>query len=244
MSEWAPKRFWTAADVAQVADGYGVTLDGRPVKTPAKAPLVVPTQALAEAVAAEWRAQGDKIDPTSMPFTRGANAAIDKVRIQHAEVADMLAAYGDSDLLCYRAESPAELVARQAAAWDPLLEWAEAEFGARLEARAGVMHVAQDPAALRPLRDAVHRLDAFALAAFHDLVSLSGSLVLGFAALRGHAPAEELWTLSRIDEDWQQELWGGDEEAEEVAARKKAAFLQAQKFFCLSQTRPERLAEC
>ncbi|MGY9047236.1 hypothetical protein P775_17045 [Puniceibacterium antarcticum] len=235
MSEWAPKRFWTASEVTKAEGGFAVALDGRPVKTPAKAALVVPTPALAQAIAAEWDAQGDKIDPTSMPFTRGANAAIDKVRIQHGEVADMLAAYGDSDLLCYRAESPVELVVRQAAAWDPMLDWAEMQLGARLAPRAGLMHAPQHPDALQTLRRQVHALDPFALAAFHDLVSLTGSLVLGFAAVSEQAPASDLWTLSRIDEDWQQDLWGADEEAQEIAELKRAAFLQAQKFFLLSQ---------
>ena len=238
MSEWAPKRFWTRADVTEAERGFGVSLDDRVLKTPAKAPLVVPTQGLARAIAEEWQAQGDRIDPTSMPFTRGANAAIDKVRTQHAEVADMLADYGDSDLLCYRAQSPAELVARQGAAWDPMLDWAEAELGARLEPRAGVMHVPQDPAALSTLRSQVHPLDAFQLAAFHDLVSLTGSLVLGFAAAREQAPAARIWSISRIDEEWQQELWGADEEAERVAELKKSAFLQSQRFFLLSRRTP------
>ncbi len=235
MSEWAPKRFWTAAEVTQAETGYGVALDGRTVKTPVKATLVVPTQALAQAIAEEWHAQGERIDPTSMPYTRGANAAIDKVMHQHAAVADMLADYGDSDLLCYRADNPAELVARQSAAWDPMLDWAEAEFGARLVPRTGVMYEAQDPAALEKLRASVHEFDAFALAAFHDLVQLSGSLILAFAVTRDLAPAADIWALSRLDEDWQQELWGADEEAEEVAAIKKEAFLQAQRFFLLSQ---------
>ena len=235
MSEWAPKRFWTRADVTEAGRGFGVRLDDRVLKTPAKALLVVPTQALARAIAEEWQAQGERIDPTTMPFTRGANAAIDKVRLQHAEVADMLADYGDSDLLCYRAQSPAELVARQASAWDPMLGWAEAELGARLEPRTGVMHLPQTPAALSTLRRQVHALDAFRLAAFHDLVSLTGSLVLGFAAAREQAPAAQIWSLSRIDEEWQQELWGADEEAERVAELKKSAFLQSQRFFLLSR---------
>ncbi|SNR53983.1 ATP12 family chaperone protein [Puniceibacterium sediminis] len=238
MSEWAPKRFWKTAEVAEAEGGFGVTLDGRTVKTPAKASLVVPTSALAQAIAAEWDAQIEQIDPASMPYTRGANAAIDKVRIQHGEVADMLADYGDSDLLCYRADSPAELAARQAAGWDPMLDWAEARLGARLETRIGIMHAPQTPQAVTTLRQQVHNLDAFELAAFHDLVSLTGSLVLGFAAAFEQATAPEIWALSRIDEDWQQELWGADEEAQEVADRKQAAFLQAQRFFLISQNRP------
>ncbi|SLN58890.1 ATP12 chaperone protein [Roseivivax jejudonensis] len=236
MSEWAAKRFWTDATVASEADGHTVRLDGRPVKTPAKAPLVVPTAAMAAAIADEWQAQGDKIDPLSMPVTRGANAAIDRVRPQHADVADMLAEYGDADLLCYRADGPEGLVERQAAAWDPLLDWAAQTLGARLEPRTGIMHAGQDAHALSQLRGAVHALDAFELTAFHDLVSLTGSLVIGFAAERGaHAP-ETLWAASRIDETWQAELWGEDEEAAAAEDHKRGAFMDAVRFLSLARS--------
>lgn len=139
MSEWSMRRFWKEAGVVPEDGGFAVKLDGRGVKTPAKTPLVVPTMALAQAIADEWDAQGEKVDPTGMPFTRMANSALDKVRTQHAEVADMLAAYGDSDLLCYRADHPAELIARQAAGWDPLLAWAAEVLGAPLAPRVGVI---------------------------------------------------------------------------------------------------------
>ena len=233
MSEWAPKRFWKNTDVTPVDGGYSVTLDGRGIKTPAKTPLVVPTEALARQIADEWQAQGEKVDPSSMPFTRMSNSALDKVATQHAEVADMLAAYGDSDLLCYRAVDPAGLVKRQSEAWDPVLDWAHETFGARLEPRAGVMHEPQDPGALGKLADQVHAMSPFALAAFHDLVSLSGSLVLGLAATRGYQEPEAIWALSRIDETWQEEQWGVDEEAAEVAAYKRGEFLHAARFYTL-----------
>lgn len=132
MSEWKQKRFWKTVGVEPEGAGFAVALDGRRVKTPAKAPLVVPTQAMAGAIAAEWDAQVEVVDPLSMPNTRSANAAIDKVTIQFAEVADMLAEYGDSDLLCYRAETPEELVARQSENWDAALDWAAEALGARL----------------------------------------------------------------------------------------------------------------
>lgn len=233
MSEWAPKRFWKTTDTVSVDDGFGVVLDGRRVRTPAKALLAVPSQKLAERIATEFDAQDDRIDPTTMPFTRTANAAIDKVAIQHAEVADMLADYGDSDLLCYRADAPDELVARQAQNWDPLLAWAEQSLGAKLEPRTGVMHSPQSPDALKVLRARVHGLTPFELAAFHDLVSISGSLIIGFAAALSHRPAEELWSVSRVDEIWQEEQWGEDEEAQAMAAHKKAAFLDADAFMRL-----------
>lgn len=234
MSEWAPKWFWTNSEVIETPEGLAVALDGRIIKTPAKATLALPTRAMAEAVAAEWQAQVEKVDPFSMPVTRSANAALDKVRPQQAEVVRMLADYGDSDLLCYRADKPMELVARQAAAWDPLLDWAAERLDARLEPRTGVMHIAQSDAALRNLEALVQKQDAFQLAAFHDLVSLSGSLVLAFAAIHQHRPPEQIWELSRLDEAWQEELWGVDEEAQETALRKKNAFLHAYRFFLLA----------
>lgn len=233
MSDWTPKRFWKTTATTPVENGFGVLLDDRPVRTPAKAVLYVPTRQLAEEIAAEFAAQEDRIDPMTMPFTRTANAAVDKVAIQHAEVADMLAAYGDSDLLCYRADRPDELVARQSEQWDPLLVWAERDLDARLEPRIGVMHSPQSPVALDTLRKRVHDMTNFELAAFHDLVSISGSLIIGFAAMMSHRPAEELWSLSRLDEIWQEEQWGADEEAQEMAAYKKEAFLHADRFMRL-----------
>lgn len=233
MSVWAARRFWTAATAVPVDGGYTVQLDARPVRTPLKAPLVLPTIALAKAVAAEWQAQEKAVNPETMPFTRTANSAIDKVRPQFAAVADMLADYGGSDLLCYRAEGPAGLVARQAQSWDPLLDWARDDLAAPLRQATGVMHVAQPEASLAALRHQVHAMSAFQLAAFHDLVAISGSLVLALAVARGRITAEEAWTRSRVDEDWQISLWGEDAEAAEAAARKREALLQADRFYGL-----------
>ncbi|WP_299298595.1 ATP12 family protein [uncultured Tateyamaria sp.] len=235
MTEWKQKRFWTTATAAEIDGGWQVQLDGRAVKTPAKAPLMLPTAALAQAVAAEWDAQDEVVNPLTMPFTRSANAAIDKVAIQHAEVADMLAAYGDADLLCYRADSPEGLVARQSATWDPYLDWAADTLGARLAPRTGVMHESQDADALATLAKQVHSFTEFELAAFHDLVSLSGSLILGFAAAQDLNPAPTIWAASRVDEAWQIEQWGEDEEAQEVEQIKKASFLHAKAFFDASK---------
>ena len=190
MSDWKQKRFWKDTRAVATEGGFTVELDGRRVKTPAKAPLLLPSQAMAEAIAAEWDAQEEGVNPETMPFTRSANAAIDKVANQHAEVADMLADYGDSDLLCYRADAPQELVKRQMQEWDPILDWADQALGARLEPRSGLMHMPQEEAALQSLRDQVHGLDNFQLAAFHDLVCMSGSLVLGFAAAQNWRKAE------------------------------------------------------
>lgn len=231
MAEWAAKRFWKETTVSEGPEGFEVHLDGRSVRTPAKAPLIVPTRALAEMIAAEWDAQEAEIDPNTMPATRGANAAIDKVAVQKAEVADMLADYGDSDLLCYRAEHPKELVAQQQEAWDPLLDWAATHLGATLEPRAGIMHAPQSAQALQILRAKTHDFSSFELAAFHDLVSLSGSLILGFAVTERRLEPEEAWGVSRIDEDFQIAQWGEDEEEAEAAEIKRRSFLQAALFY-------------
>lgn len=235
MSGWKAKRFWKEAKAVETEGGFTVLLDGRGVKTPAKAALVVPTMAMAAQIASEWAAQEAEVRPLTMPVTRGANAALDKVAVQHAEVVDLIAEYGGSDLLCYRADSPAELIARQAAAWDPVLDWAAQTLDARLTVAHGVMHVAQDAAVLTRLHARVAALTPFELAAFHDLVGMSGSLVLGFAALADLHPVSHLWDLSRIDETWQAEQWGVDEEAAELAETKRAAFCQAKRFYDLCQ---------
>ena len=233
MSEWKAKRFWTKANAAEVPGGWEVRLDERRLRTPSKAPLVLPTRALAEAIAAEWDAQEDIIDPRAMPFTRTANSAIDKVAPQRSEVVSLLAAYGDSDLLCYRADGPVSLVQRQAEAWDRHLSWASETFGATLVVTTGIVPIAQPRESLERLGAEVDALGVFHLAAFHDLVALSGSLVLGLATLHGAAPAEELWTASRVDETWQEEQWGVDEEASRMAEQKRGDFIQAQAFIAL-----------
>lgn len=233
---WAAKRFWTEASVVAQEGGFAVQLDGRDVKTPAKAALVVPTRAMAEAVAAEWMAVDEKIDPEVMPVTRSANAAIDKVSIQFNEVAEMLAAYGGSDLLCYRADAPEALVKRQADGWDPLLDWADQTYGARLRPVAGLMPVAQDTKALGALAAPLFNATPCELTALHDLISLSGSLVLGLAVAHGRLTADEAWALSRIDETWQAEQWGDDEEAAEAAEIKRLAFGHAEAFYGLSRS--------
>jgi len=233
-SEWKAKRFWKTVSVVPEDGGFAVELDERRVKTPAKTSLVLPTQEMARAVAAEWDAQTGVINPGNMPFTRSANAAIDKVHHQHGEVADMLAGYGDTDLLCYRADTPEELVRRQAEAWDPALDWAHEVLAARLEAHSGIIHRPQAPDDLARLSARVHAQSPFQLAAFHDLVSLSGSLILGFGAAMGWRGADEIWQLSQLDEIWQQEQWGVDEEAREMRDAKRQAFLHAKRFYDLS----------
>ena len=234
MTNWAPKRFWKAATTAPQGGGWAVLLDTRPVKTPAKTQLILPTEALAQLVAAEWDAQQGTVKPATMPATRMANSALDKVAPMRAEVAAHLAAYGDSDLLCYRADKPAELVRRQAEAWDPLLDWAATALDARLRPVAGVMHHPQDPDALARLAEMVSALSDFQLAAFHDLVAIPGSLVLALAVARGALDPATAWDRARIDETFQAEEWGEDEEAAEIAALKREDFLSAARFFALA----------
>ena len=233
MSAWKPKRFWKTATAEACEGGFTVRLDGRAVKTPAKSAFVLPTLAMAQAAAAEWDSQVKEVRPETMPVTRMANSAIDKVAVQFDEVAGLLAAYGESDLLCYRATGPAELIARQEAVWNPLLDWAAAVLGAPLVATAGVVHVAQPPGSIAALRARLFALTPFQLAAMHDLIAISGSLILGFAVAEHHLTAAEAFSISRIDEQWQAEKWGEDEEAAALEALKRAALIEAARFWNL-----------
>jgi len=236
MSGWKAKRFWAAATVTADAGGFSVMLDARPLRTPAKAPLVLPTRAMAEDIASEWLAVDGTVDPRQMPVTRAANAAIDKVTPQFDEVAGLIAAYGGTDHLCYRAGAPDELTRAQAAAWDPLLDWAAETLGAPLTTTHGVVPVAQPEPSLARLRAHVFACSAFQLAALHDLVSLTGSLVLGLAATSPDFDPEALWRLSRFDEDWQSSRWGEDGQASAIAEVKRGDFLRAGHFWRISAT--------
>lgn len=228
------RRFWTEVTVLPGSEGgHAVLLDGRPLHSPAKRALALPSRALAEAVAEEWQAQGAQIDPGAMPLTRAANSALDKVAPQHAAVVQMLAEYGASDLLCYRAEAPEGLVARQTAAWDPWLAWARDTLGAPLVQAQGVMHVPQPQESLDRLAARLAAEDAFRLTALHDLVTLSGSLILGLAVADRALDAAEGWDLSRIDETWQEEQWGRDDEAHAMAQMRREAFLTAERMLRL-----------
>lgn len=232
---WAKKRFWKEVTVAPVGEGFAVHLDGRPVRTPAKSPFLAPVLAVAEAAAGEWRGQEEKVRPETMPVTRAVNSAIDRVGPQIEEVRAIIAAYGASDLLCYRAANPEALIARQAARWDPPLDWAARSYGARLVLGQGVMHVEQPENAVRALAGAVERYSPLELTALHDLVAISGSLVLGLAVAERAIEAEDAWSTSRVDEDWQIEQWGEDAEAAEMAANKRTAFLEAARLMELTR---------
>lgn len=236
MSDWKAKRFWKSAVTVARDGGFAVDLDGRAVKTPAKAALIVPTRAMADAIAKEWDAQEDVIDPGTMPVTRSANAAIDKVAVMKDAVVEELAGYGASDLLCYRAEGPVELIAQQQAAWDPWITWAANALDAPLQTATGVMHVAQPTESTARLHAEVARLDPYTLAGLHDLVALSGSLVLALAVTKGKLSPAQAWEISRVDEAWQISQWGEDDEASAAAAVKRAAFEHAARFVELCRT--------
>lgn len=227
------KRFYKKAEAQPAAAGWTVTLDGKPIRTPAKAAFLTPGRALAAAAAAEWMAQEEVVKPAEMPITRAVNTAIDRTAPEFDAVAEIVAAYGGTDLLCYRAAAPEGLRQRQAEGWDPLLEWAEATHGARLVTATGVMHALQPAAGQDRLRAAVAAHDAFRLTALYDLTALSGSLVIALAVAAGRLSAAEGWRLSRIDETWQEEFWGVDEEAARTAARKSRDFNAAARLLSL-----------
>ncbi len=233
MSAWKAKRFWANA-VGEACDGsYTVRLDTRTVKTPARRPLLLPTLAMAHAIAVEWDAQQGLVNPNKMPLTRAANSAIDKVAEQFDAVAGQLAAYAGTDLLCYRAIGPEPLISRQAQGWGPVLDWAATTFDAPLTATAGVMHIPQPEQSLQNLSDILFAMTPFQLAAAHDLIAISGSLVLALAVAHGHLTPLQAWELSRIDETWQNEEWGIDEDAAQLESLKQAAFFDAARFYTL-----------
>jgi len=221
------KRFWTAVDVGP---DRVVALDGRPVRTPGRAPLSVPTDRLAQAIAAEWRAVVDEIDPRAMPLTGLANAAIDRVAPDPAAFAAGLARYAETDLLCYRADGPQALVARQAGAWDPPLAWARARYDVHFETVAGIVHRPQPAATVDRLTAAVVALDPFRLVALSPLVTITGSLVLALAVAERAVTPAAAWAAAELDEDWQAERWGTDPLAEAARADRRAALDAAAAF--------------
>ncbi len=204
------KRFYRTAAVEEAGEGFALLLDGKAVKTPARHTLVAPTRRLAEAVAAEWAAQASVIDPARMPLTRLANAVIDAVAQQPLPVAEEIAKYLGSDLLCYRAEAPAGLVERQARHWDPVLAWAADALGARFVLAQGVMHVAQADEAIAAARAAIPA-EPWRLGAVASVTTLTGSALLALALARGPIDAEAAWAAAHVDEDWQMSQWGRDE---------------------------------
>ena len=226
------KRFWDGVSYEEAEDGFQIKLDHRTVRTPAKQLLVVPTEKIASHVAAEWDAQVEQVDPAAMPWTRTANAAIDKVAIQRTDVIEHLSGYAGTDLLCYRAEGPDSLVLRQQEVWDPILAWLDDHFDVSMKTTTGVMPVAQDPADLKRLAMAMDRMSDFQLTGFHDLVGLSGSFAIALAVVEKAFLPANLWAAACLDETWQAEQWGEDEEALAHSKLKKEAFLHATEVYC------------
>ena len=227
------KRFWTGVTVERQGESRAIQLDGRPVKTPARATLAVPTEALAEAIAEEWRAVEEKVDPRAMPLTGLANAAIDRVAPDWQAFADGLARYAQADLACYRATGPQELVVVQETAWDALLGWARRRYDVDFVTTQGVVRVDQPPGTVERLSHALDALDAFHLAGLSPLVTVGGSLVAALALAERAITPLQAWDAVSIDERWQIERWGADAEAEAAVENRRRDFLAAAKFLDL-----------
>lgn len=227
------KRFYDQVSVEASDGGFALLLDGRPVKTPGRVALAVPGGALADGIADEWRDQGETIDPRSMPLTGLANAAIDRIAPDAATFAAGLARYGENDLLCYRAEGPAELVRQQAEAWDPYLAWARARYDVELKVTAGIVHMPQPPATVERLGKAVAARTPFALAGLSPLVTVSGSLVIALAVAEGAYGPDQAWEAATVDERWQAQTWGADEEATIALANRRRDFEAGARFLAL-----------
>lgn len=232
MTKALKKRVYKTARLVARGDGFGVALDGKPVETPRGRALVLPTRALADAVAAEWAAQGETIDPLAMPLTRLAGSAIDLVMPHRKEVVARTAAYAATDLLCYRAEEPPGLVERQNAGWQPVVEWAAERYGAPLRVTAGVVAVEQPSETLARLAQAVGSYDDMALAAL-AAAAAAGSLLLALALAEGRLDAETAFALSQLDERYQSERWGEDPEALLRRAALRAEIAGAARFLAL-----------
>ncbi len=224
------KRFYKTVSVEPSGDGYLITLDARRVKTPGKAELVLPTRALADAVAAEWEAQTEEIRPDSMHQTRLANTALDRVALRHEDVVAEVAAFAGTDLLCYRADEPAELAAAQDAQWTPFLAWAAERYGAPLKSTAGIMPVTQDSDVLGKFAAAVRGHDAFELTALHALTNGLGSLVLALGYMEGFSTLDTVWQASILDATHQEAIWGTDWEVEDKREKLHAELLAAAEF--------------
>jgi chaperone required for assembly of F1-ATPase len=215
-----PRRFYNETSIGEHEAGFAVLLDGRVARTPAGNPLAVGSQRVAEALAAEWAAQGERLDPAAMPVTRIVNSAIDGVSRQMEAVRADIVRHAGSDLVCYRAAGPEGLVAKQEAAWAPLLAFAGDALGARFVLAEGVMHVEQSPEALAAVERALQGHDALSLAAIHTVTTLTGSALIALALAKHRVSAEEAWAAAHVDEDWQMSQWGKDEQALARRARR------------------------
>lgn len=228
------KRFWKEVTVEPADGGFGIALDGKAVRTPARAALVVKSEALVDAMANEWRSSGEEVDPRSMPLTGLANAAIDRIEPDPEAFAKGLAEYAAGDLLCYRAEGPEALVERQKLLWNPLLDWARRRYDVDFVTTDGIMHVEQPAATAERLVHEVMVLGAFRLAGLSPMVTISGSLVTGLAVLDEAVTPDMAWEAVSVDDRWQIEQWGADDEAVTALANRERDFLVAARFLELS----------
>ncbi len=224
------KRFWKDVNVEQRDDGWGLTLDGKPLRTPARAALAVPVELLAHAIAEEWREIEETVDPRAMPLTGLANAAIDRVGAERRTFAAGLGRYAEADLACYRADSPGGLVDRQEQDWDPLLAWARRRYDVDFVTTSGLVHVAQPEATVERLTHAVETLDAFRLAGLSPLVTIGGSLIAGLGVIEKAFTPDQAWKAVSLDERWQIEQWGADAEAVTALENRQRDFLAAARF--------------
>ena len=224
------KRFWKQADAVERDGGWGVELDGKPLRTPARDLLTVPTKALAEAIASEWNEVGDKIDPGTLPLTGLANAAVDRVAPDKEAFAKGIARYAEADLACYRAEGPSALVDRQTESWDALIGWGRRRFDVDFRTTRGIVHVDQPAATVDRLSHAVAALDPFRLAGLSPLVTISGSLLAALGVLEGTLMPDQAWDAVTVDDRWQLEQWGSDAEAEAAIDNRRRNFMAAARF--------------
>ena len=224
------KRFYKDVSVKKAGESFQILLDGKPVKTPAKAALVLPTMALAKAIAAEWQAQIEEIKTEAMPLTRLSNSSIDRTRLYKDIVIDEMVNYARHDLLCYRAEGPKDLIKAETAAWDPYIKWVGENLTLKFKVTTGIETVTQDPDSMARLKAMLSLLDEFKLTALHTATTLSGSAILALALWEGLNPADKIWTASQVDEIYQAEKWGEDAEATKMAKGKHDLWLAVGEF--------------
>jgi chaperone required for assembly of F1-ATPase len=227
-----PKRFYK--DVT-ISEEHGILLDGRAVKTPLKAHLIMSTHALAEAVAEEWRAQTDVINPGVMPLTRYANTVIDRAPVERDNLIDELMDYAGNDLVCYRAASPADLIKLQRQYWDPVLTWVSNDLGAQLKTTEGMMHVAQPPEELAKVRARLEQYDPIAMTVLYNFTTLTGSVLLSLMLVEGAISGAQAWDATHVDEDYQITFWGEDAEAQKRRAGRHIDFAACLRFLQLSR---------
>ena len=228
------KRFYDEVSVHEAEGGWQVTLDGRGLKTVKGTPQILPSAALAEALATEWAGQGEDIDPASFPMRDMADYAIDIIAPAPQAVIEKLGEYGDTDTLLYRADPDEPLYARQQEVWEPIVSALEQSEGITFKRVSGIMHAAQDERAIEALRAHLSTLSPFALAGVETMTSLAASLIIGISAICEGADAKALWEAASLEEEWQAQQWGRDEEAEERRARRTADFLRASEFVRLA----------